>query len=974
MAETQTLILDIQFKSEDVIKKTADLKNQVAGLKTANAELLKSEGQVTDAYIKTATEIKFLTKEISNNERQLLVQAQAVNANAGSYEQLLRNFQLAEVELKNLTGTLQQNADGTTEFTEAYFNAKKQVDQAKQGILLFNSGISVGTQNVGNYGNTLEGMRAKLSDLQKVIQSTDVNSVQFSEAKTEAENLGLAIGQLEGKLDEFGNKEPKNPAKRTFEDTIATAGAAASASQLVSLAFGENKEVTEAMAASVKSLAIGQQIANIVKEKGAIADTFAAIAQKSLIAGNAILAFGTTVLTGITTAFGVASAAAWTIATLGVAALIGGIAALIVYFDDIKNAVTDFLGLTSEQTRAATLAAEQYKKQGDAINFARDAYDRYSTIVGATYDREIKLASAAGKNTVELEKQKAKSFEDSTNKLILQLQAQLKLGQAAKISAKEQIALSREIQDLQGKVLDSKTETAAKDIAIETEKNEKIAAANKAAGEKAAADRKKYNETLVSLDAEFNLSEREKLAKTFTDKSAALKGNGEKEIQLREKIEADKQAALLKFDENLAKAEADKTQTRIDNELSIQAQLLATEQDSLTNRLALFENSFAAREAALIKQGATEVQIEKIKQAEIQKIKDTFAAEDFNNQIAALNAQLKLDQDAVDLSTATEAEKQAAKLDIQIKSLEQQLALTAQFAGADGLITQTELQGIQTIQTALEAARKGLGEVKTDQPTFGESLGLSDEDVEKAAEAAEAIGSGLNKVQEIVNLGFETQLNNIDKGAQAEIDAVNNSTLNEEQKAARIKEINKKSAQEKYKIAKKQFETDKAFATAQALIGAAQAIIQGFAQLGPIGGAIAAITTAALTAAQISAIQSQPPPAAPGFAKGVIGLNGPGTETSDSIPARLSRGESVITARGTNFAQTNYPGLLEFLNTRNRFATGVINFGGANVPTAANDSTERLISAISGISPIVKVTDINKKQSDYSEVRVNGTI
>lgn len=974
MAETQTLILDIQFKSEDVIKKTAELKNQVAGLKTANAELLKSEGEVTDAYVKTATEIKFLTKEIANNERQLLVQAQAVNANAGSYEQLLRNFQLAEVELKNLTGTLQQNADGTTQFTEAYFNAKKQVDQAKQGILLFNSGISVGTQNVGNYGNTLEGMRAKLSDLQKVIQTTDVNSVQFKEAKDEADNLGLAIGQLEGKLDEFGNKEPKNPAKRTFEDTIATAGAAASASQLVTLAFGENKNVTEAMAASVKSLAIGQQIANIVKEKGAIIDTFSMVAQKSLIAGNAVLAFGTTVLTGITTAFGVASGTAWAIATGGVALLIAGIAALIVYFDDIKNAVTDFLGLTSEQTRAATLAAEQYKKQAVAIEQARDAYDRYSTIVGATYDREIKLASAAGKNTVELEKAKAKSFEDSTNKLIAQLKAQLKLAVAAKASAKDQIALSREIQDLQGKVLDSKTETAAKEIETERVKNEKIAEESKKANEKAAADRKKYNETLASLDAEFNLSEREKLEKTFTDKAAVLKGNGEKEVQLREAIEADKQAALLKFDENLAKTEQEKTQTRIDNELSVQAQLLAIETDSLNNRLAIFENSFAAREAALKKQGATELQIEAIKQAEIQKIKDTYTAEEFNKQIAALNAQQKLDQDAVDLSTKTEAEKQAAKLEIQIASLEQQLALTAQYAGADGLITKEELQGIQTIQTALAAARKGLGEVEPDQPTFGESLGLSDEDVEKAAEAVEAIGSGLSKVQEIVNLGFETQLNNIDTAAQAEIDAVNNSTLSEEEKAKRIKDINKKTAQEKYKIAKKQFETDKAFATAQALIGAAQAIIQGFAQLGPIGGAIAAVTTGILTAAQISAIQSQPPPAAPGFAGGVIGLNGPGTETSDSIPARLSRGESVITARGTNFAQTNYPGLLEFLNTRNRFATGVINFGGANVPTMANDSTERLISAISGISPIVKVTDINKKQSDYSEVRVNGTI
>ena len=37
-----------------------------------------------------------------------------------------------------------------------------------------------------------------------------------------------------------------------------------------------------------------------------------------------------------------------------------------------------------------------------------------------------------------------------------------------------------------------------------------------------------------------------------------------------------------------------------------------------------------------------------------------------------------------------------------------------------------------------------------------------------------------------------------------------------------------------------------------------------------------------------------------GFKDGVVGLHGTGSETSDSIPARLSRGESVITAKGTN--------------------------------------------------------------------------
>ncbi len=46
------------------------------------------------------------------------------------------------------------------------------------------------------------------------------------------------------------------------------------------------------------------------------------------------------------------------------------------------------------------------------------------------------------------------------------------------------------------------------------------------------------------------------------------------------------------------------------------------------------------------------------------------------------------------------------------------------------------------------------------------------------------------------------------------------------------------------------------------------------------------------------------------FAKGVEGLDGPGTETSDSILARLSKNESVITAKGTK----QNPGLATAMN------------------------------------------------------------
>lgn len=87
-------------------------------------------------------------------------------------------------------------------------------------------------------------------------------------------------------------------------------------------------------------------------------------------------------------------------------------------------------------------------------------------------------------------------------------------------------------------------------------------------------------------------------------------------------------------------------------------------------------------------------------------------------------------------------------------------------------------------------------------------------------------------------------------------------------------------------------------ATFNAIIGAAQAAISALSTPGvPFPIALAFSLFAAATAGvQVAAIQSAQ---VPQFATGVIGLQGAGTETSDSIMARLSKGESVMTAAET---------------------------------------------------------------------------
>lgn len=98
--------------------------------------------------------------------------------------------------------------------------------------------------------------------------------------------------------------------------------------------------------------------------------------------------------------------------------------------------------------------------------------------------------------------------------------------------------------------------------------------------------------------------------------------------------------------------------------------------------------------------------------------------------------------------------------------------------------------------------------------------------------------------------------------------------------------------QEKKQILRQNAEDQKILATFDATINGIVAVTKAYSEGGPV---LAAIVGAAV-AAQVAAIAAQP---IPEFAKGVIDLKGAGTETSDSIHAKLSRGESVMTAKET---------------------------------------------------------------------------
>ena len=102
--------------------------------------------------------------------------------------------------------------------------------------------------------------------------------------------------------------------------------------------------------------------------------------------------------------------------------------------------------------------------------------------------------------------------------------------------------------------------------------------------------------------------------------------------------------------------------------------------------------------------------------------------------------------------------------------------------------------------------------------------------------------------------------------------------------------------QKELQIRRKAAAAAKDAAMFQAVINTAQAVMQALANTPPPASYALAAVAGALGAVQIAAIASEP---LPQFAEGVIGLKGAGTETSDSIHAKLSKGESVMTAAET---------------------------------------------------------------------------
>jgi cell division septum initiation protein DivIVA len=250
-------------------------------------------------------------------------------------------------------------------------------------------------------------------------------------------------------------------------------------------------------------------------------------------------------------------------------------------------------------------------------------------------------------------------------------------------------------------------------------------------------------------------------------------------------------------------------------------------------------NQEAANNLAKAEQNLTNAQGQ-----QVQKTKEQLEAEkklkedrlkfeaDWNNRLLSLNEQYSL-------SRTQNAEEEAA---VQLGILErqkQEALKKAQELGASTLAIQQyfALEEQKIIEKQAEARRAAF-EAWTTQ-------------------AQDVIG----KLQGIFSAYYQNRIAELDNYQQAEREKIEESLLSEEEKQAKLAELEADVEKRKKEAARKQAQKDKEFAIFQTIINTAQAVVKTLASVAwPLNIAMAALV-GALGAAQLSVIKSKPLPA-----------------------------------------------------------------------------------------------------------------
>lgn len=586
-------------------------------------------------------------------------------------------------------------------------------------------------------------------------------------------------------------------------------------------------------------------------------------------------------------------------------------------------------------------------------------------LVGAFFDF-IGVGDSINQNSkdyIELEKQKLdlanKERSDLVENAKLSMEAsdlRAKSAQKDKYSAEERIQFLNKAIDKEKAMADNELEQAKQRLEIAKKEAERTKNSKEVNDELAQAEANLYN-----VQKEYNTKIRE-LYSQRSEAQTKLNQEEEQRLQLVQE-RSDKELAAMR-------ALRDSENALIKDSFEKQkADINASYDDQIADLKKRMETEENLTDQARAAMSATIENLEKKRTAELAELNEESIREKLEQEAAYIEQRLQLATEgtiqeyslkAEQLKKEKEIELSNTKLTAEQKQLiedsyqkkldemtseyerkKQEKAMEALELELSNRLAAAKIAGEDELQVELENAKKRLDSL---QQLEGES------DAEFKARQLEAQQEYLDAKEELAQREIEIE--------QAKFEAASQITGALSGLFEELGESNKSFAI-----------LSKTLALAEIAINTGKAIAAGVAQSQsvPFPGNLAAIaSTVATVLANITTAISTVKSAK--FATGGL-VTGPGTGTSDSIPAMLSNGESVMTAKATAM----FAPMLS-----------AINVAGGGVPIQVREKSSQALGeemiarsiakGMQNVHPVVSVTEINKVGSQVKVVENLGSI
>lgn len=789
------------------------------------------------------------------------------------------------------------------------------------------------------------------ADVARLSDEFGVTSVEAAKAAKRAAELKDAIGDAKALTDAFNPDAKFNALTSSLGGVVGGFQAYEGALALVG---SESEDLQKTLVKLQALMALSQGLQQLGEARDSFKQLGAVI--KSTTVFQTLYNAATRTATAVQTAFGVATTVTSTgfkvlrgaIMATGIGALVVALGLVIANFDTISKWIkssplggfanqvgnlvqrfTDFVGVTSQAERnlekiskANARANEGIKNKIDLLKAQGGSEKEIYQLSKQLNENELSTLRSTLAAKGKLNEEEAKSFRDLKNsQKVLDAEYQAKVNEDAKKAAeKRKEEAKKQLEDDRKQAIESEKKKAEN---LLSERDKLIESLNKKPIEEKRAEISRMQATnqdpkliekaqqeLLKLETDFNQKkyqiELDFIGKqqSARDKATADAKKNRLGTETVEQIADLYKGAIQKSTED-AKSLNEEIGKQIDEyknkELSIQIQTILDKnapkdyfdeidkrEKEITKRKTTSKLDELEKERDLIniqnERYAMERKLIEDKKAELDKFlvsqnidpKLSVDSVNFQKEIDALNNKIS-ENSNVDVNLKIDEQK-SAKLKAQIDEL---------FAFASsGILLQIGInpQALAKVKSDIEGAIKTFENPKATDWQKASAV---------ATAATSTVMAAVDTLSANEKAASEQRIAQLNTEKEAELAAAEG---NEQKKEMIRQKYDQKVKAEK----RKQFEAEKRASILRVIMTTAEAVIKAVALNPAMGGLPFSAIAAAIGAAQIALIASQPTPK---FKDGVVGFNGVvggvGTGTSDSNLAWLSKGESVIPAQAT---------------------------------------------------------------------------